>query len=265
MFLFNHSFKNQMALPLPHHYYLRWWYSAWFAVIVVAMSSAAHAQWRPQIQLGAAVSGKAVFNATTSPVAASQITLNSLPDASLIGRLALDTGGVARLEGEVGFAAYFSRSVSTVSGIPAANAFRMNARVQAASVGAMLNLYDFVGIGFAAVLPLSGSYTSNVEVFDAGKAFDMEQEFMLTRDNLRSPVEVRVRLYLAQFPLGQGTLVIHASGLYALNALILPTTNPFRLYIPNMNVVGLDPLAGLRTYNVQPLSFLLGVCYFLNL
>jgi hypothetical protein len=230
-----------------------------FACLVSGMDDC-YAQW----QIGLCASGKGVFNVTTSPVANAQTVLNSVPDVSLIGRVALDTAAVARLEGELGFSAYSARSVSSFGG-PSTNAFRMSARLQALSAAAMLNLYDVVSVGFAALVPLSGSYTSNVEVFDSGRQFGTDQEFAFTRENLRSPIEARIRATLLQFSLGKGALVIYASGAYSLSALVLPTNNPQRLYTPGTNIVGQDPLAGLRTYSIQPLSFLLGVAYFLNL
>jgi len=235
------------------------------AILVCCGTVVAQPQ-RSAWQVGGYVNGKAGYNLGNTSVTASQLSLNYTPECGLLARYALDPNTVA-LELQAGLTSYSAQSISNdpFNNGTRLTDFRLHAQLHAIGLTAMLELYQWLGIGFTYAVPLQGRYVSTVDVFNLGQKYAAEQTFDFARASFREVLEIRLQSRIVNVQLPVGALALFVGASYTLSAVAVPINDPQRLYVPNINQVGLDPLAGLRTFSVQPLSVVLGVKYLVGL
>jgi hypothetical protein len=220
----------------------------------------------PLWQAGIYVVGKAGYNMGNTSVTASQLSLNTIPECGLLARYAPEPTIVA-LELQAGLTTYSAHSFSNdpFNNGTRLTDFRLHAQLHAIGLTAMLELYQWLGIGFTYAVPLRGHYVSTVDVFNRGQQYAAEQTFDFDRASFRDVIELRLQSRIVNVQLPVGAIAFFIGGSYTLSAIAVPASNPQRLYAPNMNQIGLDPLAGLRTFSMQPLSVMLGAKYLIGL
>jgi hypothetical protein len=233
-----------------------------------AQSPSSENQPRSQFQLGGFVALKAGFNLGNSVLTASRVSLNTLPELGAVFQIACDERHSAVLAFDLGLGTFSTQTnVAALTGVVSPTQLSMNTQLRYASAGATVWLEELIGFGFAAGLPLGGEYVSNVDVFGAGTVSPNSPattRYAFARELLRSSLEARLSANVVKFSLGTGMVNVTLQAAYTLSPLAIVPDDITASAI-DRNIVGLDPLAGLRSLALQPVSVALRVQYLLDL
>lgn len=201
-----------------------------------------------------------------TPLTRSQVSFNTLPDAALVVNYRADGSGTLQLQSMLGMAGYSGTAIANNPfGGSAFTNFRLGAQIQCWSIAVVAEFYRLLSLGFGYNIPMMGTYTSAINVFDTGEQYDSERAIPLTSENLLQTLDIRLDVQALVLPVWNGELSLHITGSYTLGPLVKPTNNPIRQFRPNMNIIGLDPLAGIAFLTVQPVSVSVGVRYMFSL
>ena len=219
--------------------------------------------------VGGYVSMRGGWNSSVTVLTRGEFRLANQPDVGLEMTYSLNEHHDAALVAAIGLANYGARSASydIFTGNPT-NEFLLNANAQYLGGTLGLRFLQFFGLPEFTMfmrtgLPLDFKYEGTVDVFEvAGQAVLPDGElrtYQVPNSRAQSFIELGADVGLLSFPVGAGNLVIFAQASIAITPFL--RILPLRTIPDNYNIVGLDPLAGLRTLNVQPFSGTVGVRY----
>ncbi len=226
------------------------------------------------MSLGGYVMGRGGWNASFTALSRGDFAFATLPDIGIEGSYAINAKKDAFVIASLGVGNFAVRSLSfdPFSG-RTTNEFAMNTQALCLSGKLGLRFYRFLnilpefGLFFRSNLPLNMRYDATVDVFntetDVAASDGTLRQYTLPQDRLQTFMELGTEIGIITIPLGDGRLSVYLQGSLAMTQLVrmLPLTR-----IPdNFGIVGKDPLAGLRTLNVQPISVGLGVRYALDI
>jgi hypothetical protein len=239
------------------------------AVCAVLFCAARPLYGQGALGIGGYVSLRGGWNSSVTVLTRSEFRLANLPDIGLEIAYSVNETNDAAIVAAVGLSNYASRSVSydIFTGAPT-NEFLLNANAQ--YLGGLLGLrfLQFFGLPeftmfMRSGLPLDVRYESTVDVFEvAGQAVlpdGVLRTYEVSNTRAQSFIELGADIGLLSFPVGAGNLTLFAQGSICLTPFV--RILPLRTIPDNYNIVGLDPLAGLRTLNVQPFSVAFGLRY----
>ena len=222
------------------------------------------------MSLGGYVIGRGGWNSSFTALSRGEFGFATLPDFGIEGAYTINSKKDAAVIASIGVGNFAVRSLSydPFSG-RTTNEFIMN--VQALCLSGklglrfyrLLNLLPECSLFFRSNTPLNMRYDATVDVFntttDVAASDGTLRQYTLSPDRLQSFMEIGTEIGIITIPIGDGKLSVYLQGSLAMTQIVkmLPLTR-----IPdNFNIVGKDPLAGLRTLNVQPVSIGLGVGY----
>jgi hypothetical protein len=210
------------------------------------------------------------WNRTLSPLTKAEFQFSPLPAFGAEGTYSLNAKDEGRVVFAVGYQPYATRSVS---GDPfsgrAIDDFQINTLFHYLVVAAGMRFNRVAGIpsiGFVlrGGLPLLQTYQSTVDVFevngDAQVSTGVLQSFAVPPNRAEPTVEALLEAVPGEWSFIEGqtlSLVVQAG--MVINGLV--RFIPPRVIPPSYNIIGQDPLAGLRTFNVQPISVNIGLRY----
>jgi hypothetical protein len=226
------------------------------------------------VSLGGYVMGRGGWNTSFTALSRGDFAFATLPDVGVEGSYTINSKKDAAVIASVGVGNVAVRSLSfdPFSG-RSTNEFIMNVQALCLSSKLGLRFYNFLNIFpefslfFRGNIPLNMRYDATVDVFntttDVAASDGTLRQYTLPQERLQTFMELGTEIGIITIPLGDGRLSVYLQGGLAMTQLVkmLPLTR-----IPdNFNIVGKDPLAGLRTLNVQPISVGLGVRYVLDI
>jgi hypothetical protein len=240
------------------------------AYLCVGLSPSAQAQ--PTIGIGAYVAGKGGWNTSLTGITRGEFHLSTLPDFGIEGLYSLNQRHDATLVIAAGLHNFALRTVSfnPFSG-GRLDDFELNAQLRYIGFAAGVRFLRVLGLPSATIglrlgVPLSGLYTSTIDAFEvAGEVKPSKgtvSSYTIPRDRLLSAPEIFVDIAFVQFDIGSGTAELFLGGSFVMGSLfrrLPPTSLPLNYNLPG------DPLAGLRTLNLQAASVNVGIRYALDL
>ncbi|TAE27879.1 MAG: hypothetical protein EAZ92_08640 [Candidatus Kapaibacterium sp.] len=225
---------------------------------------------RSALGINAYVMAQGGINRTLNALTRTEFAFSPIPAFGVEGTYSLNRFDEGRFILALGYQPYATRSVSSdpFSGRPVSDfQITTNFSYLVASVG--MNFHRVAGlpsVGFLirAGLPVQQSYTSTVDVFEVQGEAKLStgdvKSYTIPSKRAEPVLEALLDIVPAEwsFVEGQKLSIVLQAGL-VINGLVrfLPLTS----IPPYYNIIGQDPLAGLRTYNVQPVSFSIGVRY----
>lgn len=237
-------------------------------VVCGAFSTSATAQNAIGINIYATAQGG--INRSLNALTRTEFSFSPLPAFGVEGTYSLNRLDEGRLVVALGFQPYSTRSVSSdpFSGRPVDD-FQINTYFNFLTLSAGMRFNRVAGLPTAGFiirggLPLVQRYAATVDVFEvtgeAKPSTGTLQTFTLPANRAEQVLEALLDLTVAEWSVVEGqTLALMVQGGIAINSLVRfvpPTVIP-----PYYNIPGQDPLAGLRTFNVQPISLNIGLRY----
>ncbi len=239
---------------------------ALWALQSLTMQSFAQERSREQsrIALGPYIAAKAGINSINSAITSSNFVFANLPDVGAIALVSTSAEQDVRVNVMAGFVTYSAQNLSSnpFGGTPLTD-FRLVTHLQYVRFGVGLRLNNVISIQFGYNVPIGGTYTSTVDLFQTGNAFMGEQTVRMPTSAMNSAIDAGLSLALFSLPIASGRLEFSIAGNYVLTSLARPTNRLDLTVI--LNQIGIDPLAGLRTLGVQPISVSVGAAYLFNL
>lgn len=241
-----------------------------FAIIFLSHFWAYQSIAQNSIGLSVYTMAQGGFNRSLAALTKTEFQFSSVPAFGLEGTYSLNAKDEGRAMLALGYQPYATRSVSNdpFSG-RAIDDFQMNTLFHYLVVAAGMRFNRVAGIpsvGFIlrGGLSLSQTYQSTVDVFEVNGEVQAStgalKSFTIPRDRAEPSVEALLEAVPGEWSFVEGqtlNLVVQAG--MVINGLVRfipPKTIP-----PNYNIVGQDPLAGLRTFNIQPISINIGLRY----
>lgn len=225
---------------------------------------------RNTLGINAYVMAQGGINRTLNALTRTEFAFSPIPAFGVEGTYSLNRFDEGRFILALGYQPYATRSISSdpFSGRPVSD-FQITTNFSYLVASAGMSFHRVAGlpsVGFLirTGLPVQQSYRSTVDIFEVqGEAKPSTGElksFTVPAGRAEPVLEALLDIVPAEwsFVEGQTLSLVLQAGL-VINGLVrfLPLTS-----IPsNYNIIGQDPLAGLRTYNVQPISFNIGVRY----
>lgn len=239
------------------------------ACLLVAVVSADFLWAQGSISVGGYVAERGGWNTSVTAVARGDFLLANLPDVGVEALYSITRSKDASAVLNIGLLNFGARSVSygIFSGRPT-NDFVMNANALYASASLGLRFYKFLGLPeFSLFLrtgvPIRATYTSTVDVFEVNGTAQLPtgqlKQYTLPNDRMQLFTELGADIGVARLSLGEGVLTLYVQGAMTMTQLVRML--PFRQIPDNFNIIGKDPLAGLRTMNLQPVSVSIGLRY----
>lgn len=232
---------------------------------------AQHSLWaQMRIGAGAYLMANGGINRSLSPLTRSEFIFSALPAFGIEGTYSLNRFNEGAFVLGIGFQPYANRVISSnpFSGKPVDD-FQINTYFHYLTASAGIRFYRVlglpnIGVTFRAGVPLSQTYRSTVDVFETEgevqPSTGVLRTYTLPQNRAESLFETLLDITPVTWDLeNNSSLSLTFQGGFIINALVrfmLPRTIP-----PYYNIPGQDPLAGLRTFNVQPVSVNIGVRY----
>jgi hypothetical protein len=223
-----------------------------------------------RIGVGAYAMVNGGINRSLSPLTRSEFIFSTLPAFGVEGTYSLNSFNEGAFVLGLGFQPYTNRSVSSdpFSGKPfddfqAITSFNFLTASAGLRFHRVLGLSS-IGVTFRAGLPLTQTYRSTLDVFEIEGEVKPSTGALRTYTLPQSRAETLFETLLDITPVAwdmgnNSSLSLNIQGGFVIGALVrfmLPRTIPAYYNIP-----GQDPLAGLRSFNVQPVSANIGLRY----
>jgi len=239
------------------------------ACVLVAVMAADSLSAQGNISVGGYVAGRGGWNSSITALTRGEFAFANLPDVGMEALYTITRNKDAAAVLNIGLLNFAARSVSydIFSGKPT-NEFIMNANALYASASLGLRFYKFFGLPEFSLLlrtglPLRATYTSTVDIFEVNGTAQLPtgqlSQYTLPNERMQYFTELAADIGVITLPLGEGTLTFYVQGSMAMTSLVRML--PLRQIPDNFNIIGKDPLAGLRTMNVQPASVSIGLRY----
>lgn len=240
---------------------------ATFLLMCAAESSA---QFSTKIGINAYVAAQGGTNRALTSLTRTEFAFSPIPAFGVEGTYSLNIFDEGRFVFALGMQPYSTRAVSNdpFSGRPVDD-FQINTYFNFVTAAAGMRFHRIIGlsaIGFLirTGLPLKQRYETTVDVFEIqGEAKPSTGKLLsliLPESRAIPSVEALLDIIPVQWRIAEGqTLGISIQAGMVLGSLV--QFIPPRTIPPNYNILGQDPLAGLRTFNVQPFSFNVGLHY----
>lgn len=238
-----------------------------FAVLSVYAVQTLPAQGN--ISLGGYVAGRGGWNSSLTALTRGEFAFANLPDVGVEGLYSITRKKDAVAVVNLGLLNFAARSVSydIFTGKPTSE-FLMNANALYASVALGLRFYKFFGLPEFSLLlrtgiPIRATYDATVDVFEVNGTAQLPTgqltSYTLPNDRMQYFTELAADIGVISLPMGNSYLTLYVQGSMAMTQLVRML--PLKQIPDNFNIVGKDPLAGLRTMNIQPISISVGLRY----
>lgn len=221
------------------------------------------------ISLGGYVAGRGGWNASLTAATRGEFAFANLPDVGIEALYSITRKKDAVVVVNLGLLNFAARSVSydIFNGKPN-NEFIMNANALYASASLGLRFYKFFilpefSLLLRTGLPIRATYESTVDVFEVQGTAQLPTgqltSYTVPNNRMQYFTELAADIGVVSLPMGNSYLTLYVQGSMAMTQLVRMV--PLRQIPDNFNIVGKDPLAGLRTMNVQPVSISIGLRY----
>jgi hypothetical protein len=242
------------------------------ALVAVCIATPFTIQAQGIISIGGYIAGKGGWNTSLTGITRGEFLLSSLPDIAIEGLYSLNQRHDATLAVAVGLHNFAIRTVSynPFSG-GRLDDFQLNTQLRYLGFSAGVRFLRVIGLPSATVglrlsVPLGGVYECTTDVFELnGEAKPSNGSLSMYRipaERLFNAPEMYADLAIVRFDIGAGTAELYIGGSFVMGGLFRRL--PLSTIPPNFNLPG-DPLAGLRTLNLQPTSVTVGIRYALEI
>jgi hypothetical protein len=239
------------------------------ASLLVAVVSTVSLSAQGNISIGGYVAERGGWNSSITAFTRGDFMFANLPDVGVEALYSITRSKDAAVVLNIGLLNFAARSISydLFNGKPT-NDFVMSANALYASAALGLRFYKFFGLPEFSLLlrtgvPLRATYTSTVDVFEINGTAQLPtgqlSQYTLPNDRMLNFTEFGADIGVATLPLGEGMLTLYVQGAMTMTQLV--RLLPIRQIPDNYNIIGKDPLAGLRTMNMQPISVSIGLRY----
>lgn len=221
------------------------------------------------ISLGGYVAGRGGWNSSLTVLTRGEFMLANLPDVGVEGIYSITRSKDAAAVVSVGLLNFAARSISydIFSGKPT-NEFAIGANALYASAAVGLRFYKFFGLPEFSLflrsgLPVRATYNATVDVFEVNGTAQLPNgqltSYTLPNDRMQNFMEFGADIGFVTFPVGDGNVALYLQGTMVMTSLVRIV--PPKQIPDNFNIIGKDPLAGIRTLNIQPISVAIGLRY----
>jgi hypothetical protein len=236
--------------------------------LVILTQHSLSAQMR--IGIGAYAMANGGINRSLSPLTRSDFIFSPLPAFGVEGTYSLNSANDGAFVLGFGFQPYTNYSLSNdpfsgkkIDDFQAITSFNFFTASAGMRFHRVLGLPS-MGVTFRAGLPLTQTYRSTLDIFETEGEVKPStgalRPYTLPQNRTETLFETLFDISPVAWDLGNNSsLSLNIQGGFVIGALVrfqLPRTIP-----PYYNIPGQDPLAGLRTFNVQPVSANIGLRY----
>jgi hypothetical protein len=223
-----------------------------------------------RIGVGAYAMVNGGINRSLSPLTRSEFIFSPLPAVGVEGTYSLNSSNEGAFVLGLGFQPYTNYSLSNdpfsgkkIDDFQAITSFNFLTASAGLRFHRILGLSS-IGVLFRAGLPLMQTYRSTLDIFEiegeVKPSTGTLRSYTIPQSRTESLFETLFEITPVAWDLGNNSsLSLNIQGGFVIGALVrfmLPRTIP-----AYYNISGQDPLAGLRTFNVQPVSVNMGLRY----
>jgi hypothetical protein len=223
-----------------------------------------------RIGVGAYAMVNGGINRSLSPLTRSEFIFSPLPAFGVEGTYSLNSFNEGAFVLGLGFQPYTNRSLSNdpfsgkqIDDFQAITSFNFLTASAGLRFHQVLGLPN-IGVTFRAGLPLTQTYRSTVDIYETEGEVKPSTGALRTYTLPQSRTEVLFETLFDITPLAwdmgnNSSLSLNIQGGFVIGALV--RFMPPRTIPAYYNIPGQDPLAGLRSFNVQPVSVNMGLRY----